>query len=50
MFSDAFGTCLTDQTVLETETATFWCQLRDTSIEGEPVWYYEGQKVEQSEK
>ena len=45
---DAFQQGLHDITVLETETATFECQLIDDSMEGERIWYYKGQKVEAS--
>ena len=39
---DAFQQGLHDITVLETETATFECQLIDDSMEGERIWYYKG--------
>ena len=45
---DAFQQGLHDITVLETETATFECQLIDDSMEGERVWWYKGKKVEAS--
>ena len=45
---DAFQQGLHDITVLETETATFECQLIDDSMEGERIWWYKGKKVEAS--
>ena len=45
---DAFASGLHDIIVLETEIATFECQLLDDSLEGERVWWYKGQKVEAS--
>jgi hypothetical protein len=47
---DAFGQGLHDITVMETEVATFECQLRDEclDLEGERVWWYQGKKVEAS--
>ena len=45
---DAFQQGLHDITVLETEVATFECQLLDESLEGERIWWYKGKKVEAS--
>ena len=35
---------------METETATFQCQLRDSSLEGDATWWFEGKKVENDDK
>ena len=45
---DAFQQGLHDITVLETEVATFECQLLDESLEGERIWWDKGKKVEAS--
>ena len=45
---DAFQQGLHDITVLETEVATFECQLIDDSLEGERTWWYKGKKVDAS--
>ena len=45
---DAFQSGLHDITVLETEIATFECQLLDEGLEGERCWWYKGKKVEAS--
>ena len=48
MFSGSFKSKLQDITVLESQHATFTCELSDERIEGQRSWWYKGKKVEAS--